>query len=132
MGGDGRAACSKIRQNRGRDTEARGRDAHRRMSDSSLREESDAALCERCGQRESTATTADVMSVDGVLSPPMTLEVCAECLAELRDVPFDAVAYCTQQTPPAPRGVLAKVRWTWRLWRFRRAVRRAGIRRDRP
>ena len=95
------------------------------MSGSSLRAESDAARrCERCGQREAVASVAAVASIDGVPLPTVTRQVCSECATELLRVPVDFPAYFTLQTHPAPRGVLAKVRWAWRRWRFARAVQR--------
>src|SRR5215213_7921232 len=96
------------------------------MSDSRLRTESDAApLCEQCGRREATASVAHSAAIDGVPSPPVKREVCTECASELMRIPADVPTYLTLQTYPAPRGVLAKARWAWRLWRFERAIRRA-------
>jgi hypothetical protein len=96
------------------------------MSESSLRAASDAAqLCERCGRREAATSWAAVWSIQGVPSPPLTRQVCTECAEELQRVPADLPAHINPQTFPAPRGVLAKVHWAWRLWRFARAVRRA-------
>ena len=104
------------------------------MSGSRLRAESDAARrCERCGQREAVASVVAVASIDGVPSPAVTRQVCSECATALLHVPVDFPAYFTLQTHPAPRGVLAKVRWAWRRWRFARAVRRRqDSRRPRP
>jgi hypothetical protein len=101
------------------------------MSKSRPREGPGAARpCERCGRREAVASVATVAAVGGVRAPTVTREVCAECAAdldaELRRAPADVRPDFAFRTHPAPRGVLARVRWAWRKWRFERALRRAG------